>query len=139
MPETSIFRSLLTVSGLTSECSEPHTFTLFVPTNDAWLKLPSESMTTLQQLAHRPVLIKLLLSHMSAGVLTSRSLAGLPKIHTAADSILPTPVIAPNLPTEGQAVITHPNIVATNGIIHLTNSLLVVLPEDLITPPHVEK
>lgn len=120
------FSTLLTaikVAGLTDTIKSTGPFTLFAPTDDAFKALPAGALDNL--IANPEQLKKVLLDHVVSGTVYSR---GLPP--SAAVKVVGGDAVQVNVSTRGvfvnKAQVTVPDIYASNGVIHVVNS--VILP-----------
>jgi len=96
--------------------------TVFAPTNEAFANLPSGVLNYL--LSNTTALSQVLTYHVAAGYLTAESVESMSSIKTLQGSSLPVNV-SMGMVKIGIATVTMPNIVASNGIIHVINTVLV--------------
>lgn len=104
---------------------EMATFTVFAPTNDAFAKIPSETLTAI--LADTDTLTAILLQHVIADAavdsISAYTLNG--KMATmASDAMLDIKVVDGML-TIGGAGVTVADIYASNGVIHVIDTVIV--------------
>ena len=125
----STFLTLLEKSSLYKTLSQKGPFTVFVPSNDAFEKLDKKKLDKLMTPAGKPELEKILKFHIIVGLLRTRDLTAGESISTVeGDSLV---VIIENGKTKlmdgnGNMVeIITPDILNKNGIIHLTNGVLI--------------
>jgi uncharacterized surface protein with fasciclin (FAS1) repeats len=118
------FAAAINAAGLTAELSAKGPFTVFAPTNDAFKKLPAGAYDGL--LKDSGKLKAVLNYHVVSGYHMARDLkAG--ALATAQGTPLTLVVSAADVRVNG-ARITKSDIVATNGIVHAIDA--VVLPKN---------
>lgn len=122
--EFTTFAAAINAAGLTAELSAKGPFTVFAPTNDAFKKLPAGAYDGLLKDAGK---LKAILNyHVVSGYLMARDLkAG--ALATAQGTPLTLVVSSADVQVNG-ARITRADIVATNGIVHSIDA--VVLPKN---------
>ena len=123
-------------AGLVDTLSGAGPFTVFAPTNAAFDKLPPGTVDTLLKPENKPMLVAVLTYHVVPGRLTA---ADLMKLITAGHgkAMLKT-VQGENLTLtmrggkifiqgakSGVAEVTIPNVMQSNGVIHVVSSVLV--------------
>jgi len=96
--------------------------TVFAPTDAAFANLPSGVLNYL--LSNTTALSQVLTYHVAAGYLTAATVENVSSIKTLQGSSLPVNV-SMGVVKVGIATVTMPNIVASNGIIHVINTVLV--------------
>ena len=123
-------------AGLVDTLMSPGPFTVFAPTNEAFDKLPPGTVDTLLKPENKAMLVAVLTYHVVPGKLTA---ADLMKMITAGHgkAMLKTVQGEPLEVTSqggkiylqgaksGVAVVTIPNVMQSNGVIHVVNSVLV--------------
>jgi uncharacterized surface protein with fasciclin (FAS1) repeats len=124
------FTTLITAleaADLTTTLSEDQPFTLFAPPDEAFDALPAG---TLDALLADPegLLTPVLLYHVSGAELYAEDVAALTSIETLADVPLEVTVSGDVISVD-DATITEADIVATNGVIHVIDAVMV--PPDL--------
>jgi uncharacterized surface protein with fasciclin (FAS1) repeats len=126
-PDFSTLVSAVQAAGLVSTLEGSGPFTVFAPTNAAFAALPSGTLATLLEPANKAMLAKILTYHVVSGALK-------------ADQIMPGAVKTVNgatftvnsaggklTITDGKgntAQIVQTNILASNGVIHVINAVL---------------
>lgn len=124
---TILFRALR-VSGLTEQASGKGPYTVFAPTNEAFEKLPSESVAELWKPASKPKLIKLLAYHVVKGKFTADQLQDGQKLKTVTGGTLTVGKQSDTITiTDGAgstATINQADVEATNGIVHSIDTVL---------------
>ena len=110
-------------TGLTEILSAPGPITLFAPTDDAFSKLPAETLKDLMRPESRDKLRRLLAYHIVDGKATSRDFLGkrLEAATIEGGSVL---IDATKLVTIGEAKLIKADIVADNGFIHVIDTVL---------------
>lgn len=120
-PNFSTLLSAVQAAGLVGTLSSPGPYTVFAPTNAAFAKVPQDQLTAL--LNNREQLRALLLYHVVPGRVTSAQVSGLSSATTASGGTL-------NITTSGNTVrindatVTRADIRASNGIIHVIDTVL---------------
>jgi transforming growth factor-beta-induced protein len=123
----------LTAADLVAALKSPGPFTVFAPTDAAFAKLPPGTVENLLKPENKPKLIQILTYHVVGG-----------KALTAADILALNPPyelqMLNNLSTQinvdgsnvkvDDATVTQANVLATNGIIHVIDT--VILPRDVV-------
>jgi transforming growth factor-beta-induced protein len=114
--------SLLTKAGLADTLSTEGPFTVFAPTDAAFAKVPK---ATLAALAKHPAQLKsVLLYHVAPGSVTASDVAMLSSVQTLEGSSV---LIKANKSGVfvNQAKVTTPDVMASNGVIHVINKVLI--------------
>jgi uncharacterized surface protein with fasciclin (FAS1) repeats len=118
--EFTTFAAAIKAAGLTAELSAKGPFTVFAPTNDAFKKLPTGAYDGL--LKDSGKLKAILNYHVVSGYLMARDLkAG--ALATAQGTPLTLVVSSADAQVNG-APITRADILATNGIMHAIDAVL---------------
>ncbi|GAB3796952.1 hypothetical protein GCM10028819_15500 [Spirosoma humi] len=124
---TILFRALR-VSGLTEQASGKGPYTVFAPTNEAFEKLPAESVAELWKPEGKPKLIKLLAYHVVKGKFTADQLQDGQKLKTVTGGTLTVGKQGDTITiTDGAgstATINQADVEATNGIVHSIDTVL---------------
>jgi len=124
---TILFRALR-VSGLTEQASGKGPYTVFAPTNEAFEKLPAESVAELWKPEGKPKLIKLLAYHVVKGKFTADQLQDGQKLKTVTGGTLTVGKQGDTITiTDGAgntATINQADVEATNGIVHSIDTIL---------------
>lgn len=123
-------------AGLVDTLSGPGPFTVFAPTNEAFAKLPADTVPMLLQADNKPMLIKVLTYHVVAGRLSTADLKRMVRAGGGA-ATLTTVEGEPLTVTErgmghlvltdakgGMSMITISNVDQSNGVIHVVDSVL---------------
>lgn len=122
-------------AGLVDTLSGPGPFTVFAPTNEAFAMLPAGAVQTLLQPENKAMLTKVLTYHVVAGRLTSSDLAA--RIKAGGGKTMLTTVEGEPLTATlhgrtimltdakgGMSTITIANVLQSNGVIHVVNTVL---------------
>ena len=129
----SILGEALDATGLTATFQSPGDYTVFAPTNDAFVALLSElGLTKTQLLSNRPLLTSVLQYHvlntrvLRAGIPVGKAISplagGIFKIDTSGSAV----VITDGRNRRSNIIAT--DVAATNGVLHLIDKVL--LPAD---------
>lgn len=123
-------------AGLVDTLKGPGPFTVFAPTNAAFAKLPAGTVDTLVKPENKATLTKILTYHVVPGRITAMDIATMAKAH-AGKAILKT-VQGETLTAwkdkagawwltdakGGKAKITIANVMQSNGVIHVVDTVL---------------
>jgi transforming growth factor-beta-induced protein len=132
---------LLVKTGLDKALAEKGPFTVFAPTDEAFKALGTETLTTLAKPENRDVLVNILKQHVVMGnVLAKDVKAG------------PVPTLSGqrfNITTEGgkvkiisgktSATVAKTDVLASNGVIHVIDNVIVPNEKDIVGTAVVEK
>lgn len=124
-------------AGLVETLKGSRPFTVFVPTNEAFAKLPAGTVENLLKPENKDALIKILTYHVVPGRLSAMDLKkqikagnGQAELKTVAGGTLRVTMQGKNLVLKdekgGMSNITIPNVFQSNGVIHVVDT--VVLP-----------
>ena len=114
--------SLLQKAGLVDTLATGGPFTVFAPTDAAFAKVPK---ATLDALAADPAKLKaVLLYHVVPGRVTAADVVKLTSAKTAEGRSLAIKVVNGSVFVDG-AQVTTPDVGATNGVIHVIDSVLI--------------
>jgi len=102
-------------------------FTVFAPTDDAFNKLPNETLNALLKPEGQDDLRNILQNHVVKGRMSAGDVTGEPSIKTLQGSSLPVRSKG-EIVRIGDATITQTDIEASNGVIHAISA--VMLPND---------
>jgi len=123
-------------AGLVDTLSGPGPFTVFAPTNAAFDKLPAGTVDTLVKPENKATLTKILTYHVVAGRLTAADLkakikagGGKAVLTTVEGGTLTVTQSGPHLVLTdekgGMSTITIPNVLQSNGVIHVVDTVLI--------------
>jgi transforming growth factor-beta-induced protein len=114
--------SLLTKAGLADTLATGGPFTVFAPTDEAFAKVPK---ATLDALAENPAQLKsVLLYHAVPGRVTAADVVKLSSAKTLEGRSLAIKVVDGTVFVD-QAKVTTPDVMASNGVIHVIDSVLI--------------
>jgi len=133
-PVFSTLVDLVTSAGLVETLSGDGPFTLFAPTNDAFAKLPTETLDFLTDPANIDALADVLTFHVVPGIVLSSDLSmGLTQ--TAVNGgVLNVTSMDPV--TLNDSIVVGADVLANNGVVHVIDTVLVP-PEDTEPEPEV--
>ena len=121
--------SLLQKAGLVDTLATGGPFTVFAPTDAAFAKVPK---ATLDALAADPAKLRaVLLYHVVPGCVTAADVVKLTSAKTAEGRSLGIKVVNGSVFVDG-AQVTTPDVEATNGVIHVIDSVLI--PKEATAP-----
>ncbi len=127
----------VTAAGLVETLQGPGPFTVFAPVNDAFAALPAGTVETLLMPENLEMLQKVLTAHVVSGTMTSAEMAaranaerdGLYKFTTVSGDTLTAEVRGNSLviidENGSAATVTISNVMQSNGVIHVIDSVLV--------------
>jgi transforming growth factor-beta-induced protein len=114
--------SLLTKAGLADTLATGGPFTVFAPTDEAFAKVPK---ATLDALTQNPAQLKsVLLYHVVPGRVAAADVVNLSSAKTLEGRSLAIKVVDGSV-FVGQAKVTTPDVMASNGVIHVIDSVLI--------------
>jgi uncharacterized surface protein with fasciclin (FAS1) repeats len=122
------FTTLVTavqVAGLVDALKSPGPFTVFAPNDDAFAKLPPETITTLVQ--NPPQLGRILTYHVVAGKYKQADLAGIDHLISLEGSRISIDC-ADGFEVKNATVVAA-DIEADNGIIHVIDQVMLMSPD----------
>lgn len=119
----SILVSALQKANLVDALSGEGPFTVFAPTNDAFVKLLGELNITAEQLLNHPQLSEVLLYHVVSGKVMSTDLSNGLKANTLQNEEI-TVDLSSGVKINSSTVTTA-DVEATNGVIHIIDTVLV--------------
>ena len=122
-------------AGLVETLSGPGPFTVFAPTNAAFGKLPAGTVETLVKPENKDTLTGILTYHVVSGRVTSADLAKLIKAGKGSASLatvnggkLTAKMMGKNIvlvdAKGGKSTVTIANVMQSNGVIHVVDSVL---------------
>ena len=114
--------ALVTKAGLADTLATGGPFTVFAPTDEAFAKVPQ---TTLDALAANPDLLKsVLLYHVVSGTVKAADVVKLSSAKTLEGRSVAIKVAGGSVYID-QAKVTTPDVMASNGVIHVIDSVLI--------------
>lgn len=122
-------------AGLVETLEGPGPFTVFAPTNEAFAKLAADTVDNLLKPENKDQLVKVLTYHVVAGKMTSDDLKkkikeghGTAELTTVEGGKLEAMMQGGNIVLKdekgGTATVTIPNVMQSNGVIHVIDSVL---------------
>jgi transforming growth factor-beta-induced protein len=114
--------SLLTKAGLVETLSTGGPFTVFAPTDAAFAKVPKATLDALA--ANPPQLKSVLLYHVVPGRVTAAEVVKLTSAKTVEGRSVAIRVVDGSVYVDG-AKVTTPDVMASNGVIHVIDSVLI--------------
>ena len=122
-------------AGLVDTLEGPGPFTVFAPTNEAFAKLPADTVDTLLKPENKDQLVKILTYHVVAGKVSSKELVKLIKsgggkamLKTVAGGTLTASLQGSKVVLTdekgGTATVTIADVYQSNGIIHVVDAVL---------------
>ena len=114
--------SLVKAAGLAGALSGPGPLTVFAPTDAAFAKVPKATLTALAK--DKAKLKAVLLYHVAKGKVTSGQVVKLKSVKTLQGSAVAIKVAGGKVYVGGAQVI-KPDVMASNGIIHVIDRVLI--------------
>ena len=113
---------LLTRAGLTTTLAQSGPYTVFAPTDAAFKKLPKRTLSAL--LRNKAKLRSVLLYHVVSGKVTAADVVKLSSARTLSGKSVQIRVAGSNVFVDA-AKVTKPDVMASNGVIHVVNRVLI--------------
>jgi uncharacterized surface protein with fasciclin (FAS1) repeats len=113
---------LLKRAGLVSALRQPGPYTVFAPTDAAFKKVPKKTLNAL--LANKAKLKAVLLYHVVAGKVTAADVSMLKSAKTLNGKSVRIRVSGANV-FVNKAKVTKADVMASNGVIHVINTVLI--------------
>ena len=134
-PDLSTLVTALKAGGLVDTLSGKGPFTVFAPTNEAFAKLPAATLTHLLDPANVKELDAVLTYHVVAGVAAfSKDLTDGEKIKTVEGQDVTASIYMGNRVFINKALVTTADISASNGVIHIIDTVLSLPPAPAPVP-----
>ncbi len=127
-PSLSTLASAIDAAGLTSTLSGTGPFTVFAPTNDAFNALPAGVLDSL--ISHPDQLADILKYHVVSGSVTSSSLSSGPVSTLLSGESIDVVVSGGTVTLNGSSDVTMPDVMASNGVVHLIDEVLLPPTEE---------
>lgn len=121
-PNFSTLLAAVQAAGLVETLSGPGPFTVFAPTNEAFAKIPKADLDKL--LADKAALTKVLTYHVVAGRVPSSQVVTLKEAKTVQGQSVTIEVKDGKVILNGSSTVTAVDIQASNGIIHVIDTVL---------------
>jgi uncharacterized surface protein with fasciclin (FAS1) repeats len=113
----------VTAAGLVDTLKGDGPFTVFAPTNAAFAALPAGTVETLLKPENKDQLVKVLTYHVIPGAVTSDALVG-QRLNVATVQGQTVHVDGTNGVRVNKSNVTTADIIASNGVIHVIDSVL---------------
>jgi uncharacterized surface protein with fasciclin (FAS1) repeats len=134
-PDHTTLVAAVAQANLVDTLTGPGPFTVFAPTNDAFNRLPAETVNELMQDTVRPQLVRILTYHVVAGSVDAASLiamindaGGEATLTTVEGSPLKASIVDGNVALTdengGVSYVTQADLLQSNGVIHVVNGVL---------------
>jgi transforming growth factor-beta-induced protein len=126
LPESfSTLVDLVVTAGLAETLAEEGPFTVFAPTNDAFAKLPNGTIESLKLPENANTLANILTYHVTPGVVVAAMLEDNSTVTMLNNQIAPVRLAGgPAPPMIGPANITLTDLLVTNGVVHVIDTVL---------------
>lgn len=121
----------LKAAGLDATLANNGPFTVFAPTDEAFAKLPKGTVETLLKPENKKKLVSILTYHVVPGEFDSRAVTNLGGLATLNGQRLDFGSTNGNV-TIDSAIVTAANITASNGIIHVINTVMMPTSESIV-------
>ncbi|XP_048032524.1 transforming growth factor-beta-induced protein ig-h3 [Megalobrama amblycephala] len=116
-------RTAVAAAGLTSLLENEGSYTIFAPTNEAFEKIPPDTLT---RILGDPVALKDLLNyHILKNLHCSESIVAGTPLETLQGSVLEVGCDGEDMTINGKAVVMQKDKLGTNGVVHYINELLI--------------
>ena len=112
----------LTAAGLVETLKGTGPFTVLAPTDEAFAKIPAKDLDAL--LADKAALTKVLMYHVIAGNVPASTVTTLAEATSLEGSMIAIKVVDGKVVLNGASEVTAPDIAASNGVIHVINTVL---------------
>ena len=114
----------LTAAGLVDTLKGAGPFTVFAPTDDAFAKLPAGTLDDLLKPENKAKLAAILTYHVVAGKVAAADVVKLKTAKTVNGKDVTIAVAGADVTLNGTAKVTKTDIAASNGIIHVIDTVL---------------
>jgi uncharacterized surface protein with fasciclin (FAS1) repeats len=112
----------LTAAGLVETLKGTGPFTVLAPTDEAFAKIPAKDLEAL--LADKAALTKVLTYHVIAGNVPASTVTTLTEATSLEGSKIAIKVVDGKVTLNGASEVTATDIAASNGVIHVINTVL---------------
>lgn len=122
----SSFTKAVQAAGLTAAFKQPGPFTVFAPTNAAFAKVPKTTLNNLMKPENKTMLRSLLLYHVIKGKVTAEAIMKMKSkvTETTLQGQMITISHSKTMIMVNNAMVVKPDIMATNGVIHEIDTVL---------------
>lgn len=121
-PQFSTLLTALKAAGLDQTLAGKGPFTVFAPTNEAFAKIPKETLDAL--LKDKARLTKVLTYHVVAGSVKAADVVKLSSTKTVEGNTVAITVKDGKVVLNGNSTVTQTDIEADNGVIHVIDTVL---------------
>ncbi|KAJ0069089.1 hypothetical protein NL108_017652, partial [Boleophthalmus pectinirostris] len=116
-------RTAIAAAGLTAMLESGGHYTIFAPTNDAFEKIPPE---TLNRILGDPIALRDMLNyHILKNMQCAESIVSGVPMETLQGTVLEVGCDADQVTLNGKAIVTKKDQLGTNGVVHYINELLI--------------
>jgi uncharacterized surface protein with fasciclin (FAS1) repeats len=132
-PECSTFVELVDKAGMTTALAQDGPFTVFIPTNEAFAKIPQDRLSKIS--GDRSALSAVLLYHMSPEALSAKELASPSELKTC---VVPATSIATTPEKYGDASFVRKDVPCVNGVVYVVDAVQIppfMEQNGLVAPP----
>jgi len=123
-PDLSTLVTALTAGGLVKTLSAKGPFTVFAPTNEAFDKVPAAELARLLDPANLKDLDALLTYHVASGSVFAKDITNGEKIKTVEGQSVTAQIFMGNRIFINNAEVTTADIAASNGVVHIIDTVL---------------
>jgi uncharacterized surface protein with fasciclin (FAS1) repeats len=134
-PDHTTLVAAVKAAGLVDTLSGPGPFTVFAPTNEAFAKLPEDTVDTLLKPENKDQLVKILTYHVVAGKVSSKDLIKMIKkgggkvdLKTVSGGTITASLdmgkVVLTDEKGGKATVTIADVFQSNGVIHVIDAVL---------------
>jgi len=125
-PDLSTFVQLVEKANMANTLRSQGTYTVFVPTNEAFARLPKEQLDMLLKPENKAQLMKVLQAHVLPSEVYSTQFTTTTQIELSDERHLPVNVdMNGTRITVGGATIVQPNVEASNGVLHVVDRVII--------------
>ncbi len=117
-PECSTFVDLVDKAGMSTVLAKDGPFTVFIPTNEAFAKIPQERLAKIS--GDRAALSAVLLYHMTPETLSAKELARPSELKTC---VVPATSIATSPERYGDASFVRKDVPCVNGVVYVVDAV----------------
>lgn len=124
-PEFSTLVTAIKAAGLVDNLSGNDPLTIFAPTNQAFAKIPADTLNKLLLPENKPTLSKILTYHVVSGYIASSDLIKAVSIKTVEMSPITISVVDSKIKLNTNTNVANVDINTSNGIIHSIDTVLI--------------
>lgn len=123
----------LKAAGLVDTLKGEGPFTVFAPTDEAFKKLPAGTVETLLKPENKDKLVSILTYHVVPGAVKAEKVVGLTNATTVNGQRVDIAVKGGKVMLDGKATVTATDVKASNGVIHVIDTVILPIDKDIIT------